>query len=178
PTSQRGKLRAEMEESIRNAGIRATLIRLPEFYGPNVVSLTARVFAARKRVAWPGHPDATVEFIYMPDAARAMVRAGCAENVDGETFHVPGARTTPRAFIESAGVSVIPVPPMLLHAAGLFDETAAGAADIAHLWTDPVLLDGSKYRQWFGEVPITPYAEGIAATRAWFDRQSSLRLQS
>ena len=36
PTSQRGKLRAEMERQIRAAGIRYAMVRLPEFYGPSV----------------------------------------------------------------------------------------------------------------------------------------------
>jgi nucleoside-diphosphate-sugar epimerase len=35
PTSQRGKLRAEMEQQIRAAGIRYAIVRLPELYGPN-----------------------------------------------------------------------------------------------------------------------------------------------
>jgi predicted aconitase len=43
PMSQRGKLRLEMEQQIRAAGIRYAMVRLPEFYGPSVVSLTARV---------------------------------------------------------------------------------------------------------------------------------------
>lgn len=176
PTSQRGRLRAEMEESVRTSGVRHAIVRLPEFYGPNVVSLTARVFAAKKHVAWPGDIDANVEIVYMPDAARAMVRVGCAENTDGETFHIPAARTTPRAFVRMAGKRAWSVPPFALRIAGLFDETAAGAADIAHLWTDPVLLDGAKYRQWFGEIPMTPYEEGIANTRQWFAAHS-VRLQ-
>jgi hypothetical protein len=32
-----------MEQQIRAAGIRYAMVRLPEFYGPSVVSLTARV---------------------------------------------------------------------------------------------------------------------------------------
>jgi nucleoside-diphosphate-sugar epimerase len=57
PTSQRGKLRAEMEREIRAAGIRYAMIRLPEFYGPSVVSLNGRVFRAElanRLSLWPG----------------------------------------------------------------------------------------------------------------------------
>ena len=35
-----------MEQRIRLAGVRWAMVRLPEFYGPSVVTLTARVFRA------------------------------------------------------------------------------------------------------------------------------------
>ena len=47
PTSRRGELRAAMERQIRAAGIRYAIVRLPEFYGPSVNSLTTRVFRTR-----------------------------------------------------------------------------------------------------------------------------------
>jgi dTDP-4-dehydrorhamnose reductase len=78
PTSRRGKLRAEMEQRIHAAGIRYAMIRLPEFYGPSVVSLTARVFRAAladRRALWPGPLDVTIELVYMPDAARVLSRS-------------------------------------------------------------------------------------------------------
>jgi len=103
PTSQRGKLRAEMEQQIRAAGIRYAIVRLPEFYGPNVVSVPAPVFQAAladRRALWPGSLDVAVELVYIPDAGRAMVAVAAAADCDGATFHLPGARTTPRQFVE------------------------------------------------------------------------------
>ena len=75
------------------------MVRLPEFYGPSVVTLTARVFRAAlgdRRAMWPGPSEVAIELIYMPDAARALVEIATAADCDGAVFHLPGARTTPR----------------------------------------------------------------------------------
>lgn len=187
PTSQRGKLRAEMEQQIREASIRYAIVRLPEFYGPSVVSLTARVFRAalaNRRALWPGPLDLATEFVYMPDAARALVEVATAAKCDSAVFHLPGARTTPRRFVElvyraaDRKPRAFGVPPWLLSAAGLFDATARGAADIAHLWTHPILLDGTTYTARFGVVPQTPFPDAIAATLAWHRAHPELRLQA
>lgn len=176
PTSRRGALRASMEQTIRDAGIRYALIRLPEFYGPNVVTLTPRVFIAalrNRRLVWPGRVDAAVEFVYMRDAARALVEVGVAPDCDAEVFHLPGAQTTPRQFLtiacEQVGARprITGVHGLPLRLAGKFDATIDAVADIGHLWTDPILLDGSKYRARFGEVPLTPLADAVAATLRW-----------
>jgi nucleoside-diphosphate-sugar epimerase len=187
PTSQRGKLRAEMERQIRAAGIRYAMVRLPEFYGPNVVSLTARVFRtalADWRALWPGPLEVAIELVYMPDAARVLVEVAIAADCDAAVFHLPGARTTPRHFVElvyqAAGHKprVSAVPRWLMSAGGVFDATARGAADIGHLWTHPILLDGTKYTARFGAVPQTPLADAIATTLAWHRAHLELRLQA
>src|SRR4051794_32677521 len=186
PTSRRGRLRAVMEQALRDSGCRFCIVRLPEFYGPHVVTLTAQVFRAALRDArtlWPGPLDVEVEFVFLPDAARALLQVGGAHGVDGETFHLPGMRTTPREFIgtvyRAAGVRAraLPVPSVILKLAGLVSATARGAADVAHLWTNPIRLDGSRYVSRFGRVPQTPYAEGIAQTLAWHRRVPDLVLQ-
>lgn len=187
PTSQRGKLRAEMEQQLHAAGIRYAMVRLPEFYGPSVVTLTARVFRAAladRRAVWPGALDIAIEVVYMPDAARALVEVATAPDCDAAVFHLPGARTTPRKFVElvcqAAGREprVFGVPRWLLSAAGAFDATARGVADIGHLWTHPILLDGTKYTVRFGPIPQTPLADAIATTLAWHRTHPGLRLKN
>lgn len=187
PTSQRGKLRAEMEQQIHAAGIRYAMVRLPEFYGPSVVSLTARILRsalADRRALWPGPIDVGIELAYMPDAARVLVDVATAADCDAAVFHLPGVRTTPLQFVElvyqAAGrrPRVFGVPSWLLAFGGLFDATARGAADIGHLWTHPILLDGTKYTARFGAIPLTPLADAIATTLAWHRAHPILRLQA
>ena len=178
PTTKRGALRARMEAKLRMSGLRYCIVRFPEFYGPHVASLTARVFVAaihHDTVLWPGPRDVTVEFVYMPDAARALVEVGTAPDTDGETFHVPGARTTPGRFVRAVGEAAGRIPRMLTVPHLLL--RLRGVADIAHLWTAPVLLDGSKYVQRFGSIPLTPYAEAIPPTLEWYRSQQKVRLQ-
>ena len=185
PTSRRGALREEMEREIRTAGIRYAIVRLPEFYGPGVVSLTARVFRAalaNRRALWPGPLDATLELVYIPDAAQALVTV--AAKSENAIFHLTGTRTTPYTFAQSvyraAGrdLRVSAVPPWMLASAGLFSATARGAADISHLWTSPILLDSTKYTAHFGAVPRTPLADAIGTTLAWRRAHAELRLQA
>jgi nucleoside-diphosphate-sugar epimerase len=142
PTSQRGRLRAAMEQALRDSGCRFAMVRLPEYYGPQVVTLTARVFQAAlrgTRMLWPGPLSAEVEFVFMADAAEALLQVGSGEGIDGEVFHVPGIPTTAREFIGAIYQAVgrqpraLPVPPFLLKLAGLGSPTVRAAADIAHL---------------------------------------------
>jgi nucleoside-diphosphate-sugar epimerase len=186
PTSRRGRLRADMEQTLRNSGCRFCVVRLPEYYGPHVVTLTARVFRSAlrgSRALWPGRLDVAVEFVYMPDAAAALVQAGSAEGSDGDVFHVPGTPTTPREFIHAvyraAGQRprALGVPAFVLKFAGLTSSTMRAVADVAHLWTNPIRLDGSRYANRFGRFPQTPYAEGIARTMAWHRGVPELVLQ-
>ena len=187
PTSRRGRLRSEMEQELGAAGIRYAMVRLPEFYGPGVVSLTARVFRAalaNRPALWPGPLDATMELVYIPDAARALVDVATATNGENAIFHLSGTRTTPFTFArlvyEAAGRKprTLAVPPWILSTAGLFSATARGAADISHLWTSPVLLDSTKYTAHFGAVPRTPLPDAITTTLAWHRAHPDLRLQA
>jgi nucleoside-diphosphate-sugar epimerase len=186
PMSRRGRLRADMEQTLRDSDCRFCIVRLPEYYGPHVVTLTARVFRAALRGAhalWPGPLDVAVELVFMPDAAEALVQAGSAEGTDGDVFHVPGIATTPRAFISAvfraAGLrpKALAVPAFVLKLAGLTSSTVGAVADVAHLWTRPIHLDGARYASRFGRAPQTPYTEGIARTLAWHRCVPELVLQ-
>jgi hypothetical protein len=97
-------------------------------------------------------------------------------------FHLPGAQAAPRRLIElvyqAAGLAprMLAVPRWVQSAGGLFDATLRGVADFSHLWTHPILLDGSKYAARFGAVPVTPLADAIPATLAWHRAHPDLRL--
>lgn len=186
PISSRGVLRARMEQAIRDAPIAYSIVRLPEFYGPSVVTLTAYPFRAAlagKRARWPGPLDVEVELVYMPDAGKALVAVAADPAAAGEVFHLPGTRTTPRQFIAAvyaaagARPRVFAAKPWLLALLGVFDGTLRAIADIGHLWTDPILLDGAKYAARFGAVPTTPLADAIATTMAWHRARPDLVLQ-
>lgn len=186
PISERGRLRASMERELRESGIPFAMVRLPEFYGPYVVTLTALVVRAAlegRRAWWPGPLDHEIELVYMPDGARALVTVGCDDEAQGKVFHLPGARTTARAFaakvFEACGHApkITGVPTLALRTVGLFDASVRGAADVAHLWTHPILLDGTRYRARYGDVPVTDLDLGIAATLDWHRANPGLRLQ-
>ena len=188
PVSRKGRVRLALERMLADSGARHTVVRLPEFYGPNVTNkLMGAPFEAAlagRTVFWyGGHPDVRVEYVFTPDAAKAMVEAGLADGADGETYHVPGhSETTPREFWGEVarqagrGSRVLTVSPLAVKALRYFSPVVRELDDILHLWSDPILLDGTKYEQKFGSVPRTPYAEGIGRTLRWFaDRSHALK---
>lgn len=185
PTSQKGCARAVKEARIRAAGVRSVVLRLPEFYGPHVQTLTGpplQQISQRRAGFWFGPTDVDVEFVYMPDAAEALLTVGLAEGVDGEVFHLPGERAiTPRKFFALAcalagGGSLRAVPSWAVRAASLVSPAARSFADIMHLWTAPVLLDGAKLARRFPTLRATPYADGLAHTLAWLRAHPDARM--
>jgi nucleoside-diphosphate-sugar epimerase len=155
-------------------------VRLPEFYGPNVAnrlmgSPFQRALSGAAPIWYGGNLDVTVEYVFIRDAARAMLDIACAPDAAGETFHVAGSgHTTPRAFFEqlqrAAGIRgrVRALPNFLTRLGSLFDSEARAFSEILHLWTDPVLLDDTKYRTRFSPQAPIPYAEAIDETLRWF----------
>lgn len=186
PISARGALRVEQEQRVRGSGVRHTIVRLPEFYGPNVTTLMGAPFAnalAGRTIPWIGPLDLDVELVLMQDAAAAMVQAGLADGPHDDTFHLPGAAAiTMRAFFAELASQtgtrsrVVPIPGPLLSVAAWFSPLARVGVDLRSLWTDPILLDGTKYRARFGTVPATPYAEGIRLTLDWLRAHPDVRM--
>jgi nucleoside-diphosphate-sugar epimerase len=180
PTSRKGHVRAALEQQLAQGDIDYVVARLPEFYGPNVANPLMggpfRAALAGHPILWLGGPlDVTVEYIFIDDAAQALLALALADAVSRSSFHVPGvAHTTPRAFFRLVQQSahnpkrVIGLPALALRAAALVSAPARELLDIQHLWTHPVLLDGSAYRARFGAIPATPYEHGIARTLEWF----------
>lgn len=185
PCSNLGRARVAKEDRLRGAGIRYVIVRLPEFYGPHVQTLTGpplRNIARGSTGRWFGPPNVAVEFVFMPDAARALLDIGIAADVDGQTFHVPGvAHTTPSAFftlaIRKAGAgSFSSLPSWTVRAAGLVIPMARTFSDILHLWEHPVLLDGTKLRRRFPDFCSTAYEDGLESTITWLREHPSARM--
>ncbi len=185
PCSKLGRARLAKEERIRASGVRFVIVRLPEFYGPHVQTLTGpplkRIVGGRTG-HWFGPPDVAVEFVFMPDAARVLLDVGLASDVDSETFHLPGvAPTTPRAFfseaIRLAGTGAFAaLPGWTVRMAGVASPIARAFADILHLWEFPVLLDGAKLRARLPALRSTPYEEGLSATITWLRANPHVRM--
>lgn len=186
PSSERGKLRLAMEERLFSSGVDASLLRLPEFYGPSVVTLTARIFRAvlrGERLLWPGPLDRELELVFMPDAAKAMVALAELGASAPPRVHLPGSRATVLQLLAQVSAlaqkpwQVSSVPAWLLALAGFFDATAKGAHDIRHLQTHPVLLDGKLAEKTLGSIPRTPLTEALSQTLAWHVARPELTLQ-
>ena len=185
PCSEKGAARASKEDRIRASSVRWVMVRLPEFYGPHVQTLTGpplQRISRGQRAWWFGPADVPVELVYMPDAAEAIVEVGLLAGADGEVFHLPGAAPiTAREFFSEAarqqgGGSFRAVPAGVVRAAALVNPMARSFADILHLWEHPILLDGAKLRARLPQLRTTPYAEGHATTLAWLRDNPGARM--
>src|SRR5438046_1269239 len=157
------------------------LPRYPDVYGPGAIHADFRpVFEgalANKPCRWPLNADALHEFILNDDAAEAMLKLIGTPAAHGRAVHVPGPRAiVSRDFIRlvyAAAGSGEPIVRVfgrgMYRLVGLFSPMARAAYEMAYLFDDPILLDGTLYRSLTrGPHPSTPYEVGVPRTLEWF----------
>lgn len=179
PNTFKGRMRAEQENILLQAQaegkIRATILRLPDFYGPGVEnSFLYDAFAGavqNRRANVVGPIDTPHEFIYVPDAARTIVRIADRDDALGQTWHIGGPGTiTVRDFVTRIYTSAGSTPRMLvankrmLQALGLFNPMMRELVEMNYLQTTPVVLDDSALRALLGDLQKTSYDDGIMHT--------------
>jgi nucleoside-diphosphate-sugar epimerase len=181
PGTRKGDIRMNLERRLReaNAGgeCRTAVARFPDLFGPGVHSrCQERVFPAVLRgeaVTWPGDLDAPRQFLYVDDAADAMVRLAATDEAWGEAWHFPGpGTTTAREFITLAFDTAGSEP--TIRSSGRASMSLSLSKEdrleqeLYYLFERPVLLDGSKWARAFGEPDPTPYASGLRRTVEWW----------
>src|SRR5712691_4061052 len=143
----------------------------------------------RSRSVTESHPQEphTVKGRIRLDLERRLLRAHQDGRVDlvlprypdvyGPGVHVPGPHPiVSRDFIRLAYAAAGSGEPSVLvfgrgtyRLVGLFNRLARAAHEMAYLFDDPILLDGSLYRSLTGSPhPATPYEEGVPRTLEWF----------
>ncbi len=174
-SSALGALRAELERAVTAEG--GTVVRFPEIYGPGVLkgplyALFERAISG-KSLRFAGDPDRPVEFLYIDDAARALVAPLGRANARGVDYHAPGfAAITPRRFAElisrSAG-SASKIKSSSRRRPLFFGQRWNGRGRSGHSYLDEcaILLDGKRMRRELGWRPEIDYAEGVRRTARW-----------
>jgi nucleoside-diphosphate-sugar epimerase len=186
PISRKGKLRKHLAETILAAHaqgrIRATIGRVPDFYGPGVrtSAVGEQFFTAvveGRRVPWLGKLDVPHALSFVEDSARGLLVLGTHEQALGQVWHIPTAQAlTGRQYIalasEAAGVPAKPlaVSGLLLRVLGLTNPVLRESVEMLYEFNEPLLFDGSKYTRAFGGTP-TPHQEAMRRTVAWYRQQ-------
>jgi len=179
PVAFKGKMRKEQEDMVlaadQRGGMRTTILRPPDFYGPDAeLSYTRSIFdaAIKGRTANViGPVDTPHEFIFVPDLAETLVALSEKPEVYGQAWNVagPGLLTT-RQFADLVFGAVQQKPRMraagkfALRVMGLFNPFMREVLEMHYLWTTPVKLDDSRLRKLLPNLKKTPYAEGIETT--------------
>ncbi|WP_254627465.1 NAD-dependent epimerase/dehydratase family protein [Myxococcus sp. CA040A] len=181
PNSFKGRMRKEQEDLLlaeHAAGtIRGTILRLPDFYGPGVeLSFLYRAFVAAvdgKRAQLIGPIDSPHEFIYVPDVGPVVTKLMDEPRAYGRSWNLAGAGvTSQRKLVEETyrqvgrPTKVMTMGKGMIRLVGLFDPFMRELVEMHYLHTQPVLMDDSELRHLLGDVPKTPYAEGIRQTLA------------
>ncbi|MBO8164262.1 MAG: NAD-dependent epimerase/dehydratase family protein [Brevibacillus sp.] len=178
PHTRKGQIRCQVEEialASHRAGTPVMIVRLPDFYGPyaqnTALHFTLKAIATGKAGIFVGSLDVPREYIYMPDAAQAVVTAAEYTDGYGENWNIPGAGViTGREILQicqqAAGKAarIISVGRSFFAIAGLFDRGMREVKEMLYLMEQPVVLSGEKYERRIGPIPKTPYREGLTQT--------------
>ncbi len=179
PHTYKGRMRKKQEDLVLAAdgqrGLRTTILRAPDFYGPTVEhGITATII----RAALKGKPALLLgpvapphEFVYVPDLAKTLMALVDCPQAYGQALNLAGPETISyRRFAELAYAAVNRRPRLRvlgkthLRLIGLFDRTLREVVELHYLWTRPILLDDHRLRKLLPELQKTPYDVGIRAT--------------
>jgi len=175
----RRKLTEMLLEAHRSGRLRVVIARASDYFGPDAdnsaITALAVASVARPKAAlrWMGSLDAAHSAAYLPDIARAYVTLGTDERADGEIWHLPhSAAITGTEFLGLVNVN-LPEPRksrvvsrLMLRIAAPFHKISKEALPISYQWTEPFIIDDTKFEKVFGPFERTPIATAVAATVA------------
>src|SRR6516164_8816326 len=176
PKAFKGRMRKEQEDLVLAAdnpnGMRTTILRPPDFYGPDSELSYARalfdaaLYGGTANVIGP--IDTPHEFIFVPDLAETLVALSEKEEAYGRAWNVagPGLITT-RQFAEQVFGAVHQKPRLrvagnkvMLRVLGVFNPFLREVIEMHYLWTTPVKLDDTLLRQLLPDLHKTSYTAG------------------
>jgi nucleoside-diphosphate-sugar epimerase len=176
PNSVKGEVRARVAttlmDEVKRGNLKATIARAPDFYGAESLnsffdSMVLARFARGERAQWLGNVNKLHNFIYVPDAAKAVFLLGQDPKSDGQIWHLPTSLPmTGMQFIQLAA-TVFDVPPkyssinkVMLRAAGLFNQVIKGSIEMYYQYDHDYFFSSAKFENTFGVQP-TSYENGI-----------------
>jgi nucleoside-diphosphate-sugar epimerase len=158
----------------------ATIGRAADVYGPGVINSVAGAHLFRavlngKRAMWFGNLDIPHSLTFVDDFARGLVTLSEHEDAPGEIWHIPTAEPlTGRQFIQITcdeahrTVQMDAFNRPIMTVMSIFSPHVRELLDTLYQFEAPFILDTSKYRRTFGDMPATPHREAIYQTLEWF----------
>ena len=183
-TTRKGRVRAAMAQELtdlqRKGAVQLATARASDYFGPWATSqspLGDRVIGAAlagKPAQVIGDPDQPHSYTFTRDAAKVLATLGTDPRATGEVWHIPNApsRSTRELIAMIAGelqreIKVRAAPGLLLRLIGVVDPQVRELPEMLYEFTQPFIVDGSKFERTFG-FGATPFAEAIPATVKWW----------
>jgi nucleoside-diphosphate-sugar epimerase len=181
PHTFKGRMRKAQEDLLMQAHaegrINATVLRLPDFYGPGVeASLLHGAAQAAVRggsADLVGPIDRPHEFVFVPDVGPVVATLADTPAAFGKIWHLAGAGvTTQRDLVAEmerqtgAKLTLRVAGKTLLRVLGLFNRFMREMVEMNYLMTEPLILDDSALQQLIGPIHKTSYSDGIRQTLA------------
>jgi nucleoside-diphosphate-sugar epimerase len=175
PHTKKGQIRLNVEKLVKESGVKALIAHFPDFYGPNaenaILHYTLDSIVQGKKAGYVGNQELKREFIFTPDGAKAIVNLALYEGAYGQNWNIPGydvisGKELVQIIRELTGYEkgVYTISKNMIRFLGLWNRDMREVVEMFYLNEQPVVLDGSKYEQTFGEVPHTSYREGLRET--------------
>lgn len=181
PNSFKGRMRKAQEELLMQAHadgrINATVLRLPDFYGPSVetslLHLPAVAAVNGGTADMVGPIDPPHEFVFVLDVGPVVAKLVDTPAAFGKIWNLAGAGITSQRELVSEmerqtgkKLKLRVAGKTMLRLIGLFKPVMREMVEMNYLLTDPVIMDDSALQQLIGPIRKTPYAEGIRQTLA------------
>ena len=181
PHTFKGRMRREQEDLLMAADaagqIKATILRLPDFYGPGVgdksfLASAFQVAAGSGTTAnMVGPLDRPHEFVFVPDVGPVVTRLMDTPAAYGHVWHLAGAGVTSQLEMVREIERQIGHPLKLrvagktmLRVIGWFKPAVRELVEMHYLLTEPVIMDDSALTTLIGPIAKTPYPEGVRLT--------------
>jgi nucleoside-diphosphate-sugar epimerase len=179
PHTFKGQMRKAQEDVLLKAAasgkIKATILRLPDFYGPNVEASflhgAVRAAVCGGTADMVGPIDQPHEFVFVPDVGPVVVKLMDTPDAYGKMWNFAGAGvTTQRQLVQEMErqvgrkIKLRVAGKTLLRLIGLFKPFMRELVEMHYLLTNPVLMDDAALQQLIGPLRKTSYADGLRLT--------------
>ena len=181
PHTFKGRMRKAQEDLLMQAAvsgrIKATVLRLPDFYGPGVeaslIHGAANAAVNGGTADMIGPIDRPHEFVFVPDVGPVVVKLLNTPAAYGKIWNFAGAGTTSQSELvaemeRQVGHTIKRrvAGKTMLRLIGLFKPFMREMVEMHYLLTDPIIMDDTALQQLIGPIHKTSYAEGVRQTLA------------
>lgn len=187
PKSKKGELRAKMADDVISAHqrgeIQATALRSSDYYGPGVIgsAMGEMVFAnlvAGKKAQVGGSASKPHSWAYIEDVGKTAAILGTREEALGKVWIAPHAPAVTQGDVVEMASEILAIEPQIavispfmMQLAGLFIPGARATVEMMYEFTEPFVVDSSKFEKTFG-MKATPMEDAIRETVHWYKNQS------